>query len=193
MNTQKNIRAFLAVEPPEEVRQAVVRLQEKLKREIGGKISWTLPEGNHLTLTFFGDISRDDVSNICTAVEKRVTAVSPLSLAVEALGVFPDARKPRVLWSGITRELDRLKALQELLTADFEELGFAQEDRPFRAHLTLARIRVPRAASGIETALNKHTGFSAGEFQCRELVLFQSTLTAQGAIHTRLNTFPLGA
>jgi RNA 2',3'-cyclic 3'-phosphodiesterase len=193
LDTQKNIRAFLAIEPPEEVLAAVVRLQEKLKREIGGKISWTRPQGNHLTLTFFGDISPNDVRSICLAVEKRAIAVSPLSLAVEALGVFPDARKPRVLWSGITKDLERLKALQSSLTADFEGLGFAKEDRPFRAHLTLARIRVPRAAGGIEAALNKHNGFSAGEFQCRELVLFQSTLAPQGAIHTRLKTFPLGA
>ena len=193
MDTEKNIRAFLAIEPPEEVRAAVERLQEKLKREISGAISWTRPQGNHLTLTFFGDIGQNDVSNICAAVEKRLTAVPPLSLAVETLGVFPDARKPRVLWSGITKDLDQLKALQGLLTADFEGLGFAKEHRPFRAHLTLARIKAPRAISGIDAALNKHNGFSAGEFQCRELILFQSTLTPQGAIHTRLKTFPLSA
>jgi 2'-5' RNA ligase len=193
LDTQKKIRAFLAIEPPEEVRMAVARLQEKLKREISGAISWTRPQANHLTLKFFGDIGQNDVSNICAVVEKRLTSVSPLSLVVEKLGVFPDARKPRVLWSGITKDIDRLKALQSLLTVDFAGLGFPpEENRPFRAHLTLARIKAPQAVGGIGAALNKYDGFSAGEFRCQELILFQSRLTPQGAIHTRLAGFSLG-
>ena len=64
-DSEKNIRAFLAIEPPEDILQAMSRLQEKLKREISGRISWTKPQGQHLTLKFFGDISTEDVKNIC--------------------------------------------------------------------------------------------------------------------------------
>jgi RNA 2',3'-cyclic 3'-phosphodiesterase len=190
MHAEKNIRAFLAIEPPEDVLQAMVRLQEKLKREISGKISWTRPQGQHLTLKFFGDISTEDVKNISAAVQNRVAAGLSLNLKIEKLGVFPDARKPRVLWCGTSGDVEKLFALQKQLDGDFAAIGFPEEDRPFQAHLTLARIKDPREMSGIGDALTKQADFSAGEFICHELILFQSKLTPQGAIYTRLATFP---
>ena len=191
MTTEKNIRAFLAIEPTEDIIQAMVRLQEKLKREISGRISWTRPQGQHLTLKFFGDISREDVHNISKAVQNRVASELFLNLKVEKLGVFPDARKPRVLWCGITGDVEKLSRLQKQLDSDFAEIGFPTEDRPFRAHLTLGRIKDSSALTGIREVLTKYSAFTAGEFTGRELALLQSELTPQGAVYTKLAVFPL--
>ena len=190
-NSEKNIRAFLAVEPPEEILQTVIRLQEKLKREISGRLSWTRPGGQHLTLKFFGDVSTGDVDSIGRAVQNRLPSGAALNLKIEKLGVFPDARKPRVLWCGTSGDVEKLAALHKQLDADFTGIGFPKEDRPFRAHLTLARIKDPRAPAGIDKALQKYLDFSTGVFFVRELILFQSKLTPQGALYTRLATFPL--
>lgn len=190
MPAEKNIRSFLAIEPPEAILQTVLRLQEKLKREVSGRLSWTRPGGQHLTLKFFGDVSTDDVEQISRAVQNRLQAGWMLNLKIEKLGVFPDARKPRVLWCGTSGDIDQLAALQKQLDADFALIGFPREDRPFRAHLTLARIKDPREVSGVGNALTKHATFSAGEFTVRELILFQSKLTPQGPIYTRLATYP---
>ena len=190
-DSQKNVRAFLAMEPPEHILQAVARVQEKLKREISGRISWTKPQGQHLTLKFFGDISTEDVKNICSAMQNRIASGSSLNLKIEKLGVFPDARRPRVLWCGITGEVEKLSVLRKQLDKDFADIGFPEEDRPFRAHLTLARIKDVHGLAGINEALIKHSSFTAGEFICKELILFQSRLTGQGAIYTRLAEFPL--
>ena len=192
MATEKNIRAFLAIEPPEEILQTVLRLQEKLKREVSGRLSWTRHGGQHLTLKFFGDVSPDDVESISRAVQNRLVSGWILNLKVEKLGVFPDPRKPRVLWCGTSGDIEKLATLQKQLEADFALIGFPKEDRPFRAHLTLARIKDPREVAGVGEALNKHTTFSAGEFSVRELILFQSQLTPHGAVYTRLATFQLG-
>jgi len=189
-NAEKNIRAFLAILPPEDILQAMSGLQEKLKREVSGKISWTRPEGRHLTLKFFGDVSMEDVDKISAAVQNRAASGLSLNLKVEKLGVFPDARKPRVLWCVMAGDVAQLSVLQKQLDTDFDALGFPKDDRPFRAHLTLARIKDPRGVSGLGEALAKHGTFAAGEFVCRELVLFQSRLTPQGAIYTRLAVFP---
>jgi 2'-5' RNA ligase len=189
-NAEKNIRAFLAIEPPEDILQATSRIQEKLKHEVSGRISWTRPEGRHLTLKFFGDVSMEDVDKISAAVQNRVASGLSLNLKVEKLGVFPDARKPRVLWCDTAGDVSQLSVLQKQLESDFEALGFPKENRPFRAHLTLARIKDPHGVSGIGEALAKHGAFAAGEFVCRELILFQSQLTPQGAIYTRLEAFP---
>ena len=137
-DSEKNIRAFLAIEPPEDILQAISRLQEKLKREISGRISWTRPQGQHLTLKFFGDISTEDVNNICSAVQKRIVSEPTLNLKIEKMGVFPDARRPRVIWCGVTGDVEKLSVLQKKLDSDFADIGFPAEDRPFQAHLTLA-------------------------------------------------------
>jgi 2'-5' RNA ligase len=191
-DSEKNIRAFLAIDPPENILQAMSRLQEKLKREISGRISWTKPQGQHLTLKFFGDISTEDVNNICTAVQKRIVSEPKLNLKIEKLGVFPDARRPRVIWCGVTGDLEKLITLQKKLDGDFAALDFPAEDRSFKAHLTLGRIKDSRGLTGISEALTKNSTFAAGEFVCKELILFQSRLTPQGAVYTKLAEFALG-
>jgi 2'-5' RNA ligase len=190
-DSEENIRAFLAIEPPEDILQAMSRLQEKLKREISGRISWTKPQGQHLTLKFFGDITAEDIKNICAAVENRIVSGSSLNLKIEKMGVFPDARRPQVLWCGVTGDVEKLSVLQKQLDSDFASIGFPKEDRPFRAHLTLGRIKESRGLSGISEALTKHNAFAAGEFGCKELILFQSRLLQQGSVYTKLAEFPL--
>ena len=190
-DSEKNIRAFLAIDPPEDILQAMSRLQEKLKREISGRISWTKPQGQHLTLKFFGDISTEDVKNICSAVQNRATSEQSLNLKIEKLGVFPGARRPLVIWCGVTDDVEKLSGLQKQLDSDFAGIGFPRENRPFRAHLTIGRIKDPSGLTGISEALTKYNAFAAGEFSCKELILFQSRLTPQGAIYTKLAEFAL--
>ena len=191
-DSERNIRAFLAIDPPENILQSMSRLQEKLKREISGRISWTKPQGQHLTLNFFGDISTEDVKNICSAVQNRVTSEPSLNLKIEKLGVFPDARRPRVIWCGVTGDVENLSVLQRQLDSDFAGICFPGEDRPFQAHLTLGRIKDSRGLTGINEALKKYSAFAAGEFNCTELILFQSKLSPQGAVYTKLAEFALG-
>ncbi len=191
MDEEKNIRAFFAIEPSAEVLAAIARLQENLKKEISGAITWTRLQGNHLTLKFLGNIDSNAVENICAAVKKQIAA-APLLLKAEKIGVFPDFRKPRILWVGITEDSRKLTLLQNKLEAALEILGFPPGNRPFHPHLTLGRIKDSRAAAGIEAAIKKHSGFAAGEFRASELILFQSNLTPQGAIYTKLREFALG-
>lgn len=191
MPDAKNIRAFLALEIPEDVLDAVSRLQEKLKRDLGGPISWTQSQGQHLTLKFFGNVSGEDVKRIGSAVDNRMRMHRPLNLSIGELGVFPNPHRPRVLWCSVAGDTERLSALQKQLDGDFADLDFPAEDRPFRAHLTICRIKDPRDVSGIDNALTKYRAFAAGEFSGKELVLFQSKLSPRGAVYTKLAVFPL--
>lgn len=191
MDTGKNIRAFLAIEPSEHVLQAISRVQDKLRREINGQISWTKSQSQHLTLKFFDNISLQDVENISAFAKKRAGLQMPFSLAAERLGVFPDIRRPRVLWVGIAGNPGRLLTLQDALDDDFETLCFARENRVYRPHITLARIKALQGMGSIEKVLGRHDRFSAGEFIVRELILFQSKLTPQGAVYDKLAVFPL--
>jgi 2'-5' RNA ligase len=124
-------------------------------------------------------------------VQNRVTSEPSLSLKIEKLGVFPGARRPLVIWCGVTGDVEKLSVLQKQLDNDFAGIGFPRENRPFRAHLTIGRIKDPSGLTGISEALTKYNAFAAGEFSCKELILFQSRLTPQGAIYTKLAEFAL--
>jgi len=188
-DAQKNIRAFLAIEPPAAILDAAGILQEKLKKETTGKVSWTKPQGNHLTLKFFGNIDENDKKNICAAVGKQVALIPPILIKIAGIGCFPNSKKPRVLWLGASGDIEKIAKLQAQLEEDFEKLGFARENRNFRPHLTLGRIKNPSEVTGVGEAINKYIDYSAGEFICKEVVLFQSELTPQGAIYSKLKTF----
>jgi len=184
------IRAFLAIEPSETVRQAMVTLQNRLKYDVTGAISWARPAGIHLTLKFFGNIASADIARISAAVEPVASRFSPLDLEVQRLGLFPDSRRPRVLWLGMKGDISALKVLQEEVDLELERSGFPREDRGFRAHLTLGRIKSARGLSGLDRIMKKSEAYKAGRFRAAGLTLFRSDLTPQGAVYSKLAVYP---
>jgi len=191
MTDGKAIRTFLALEAPDGVRGEMARIQERLRRDVSGSIRWVEAAGMHLTLKFFGDLDPGDIPGIAAAIRQQTTGVAPIRLVVEGLGVFPDTRRPRVVWLGTTGETDRLTRLQQGLDRSFAEMGFPREDRPFRAHWTLGRIKSPQGLTGLTEALHKGGRLVAGTFQADRLVLMQSDLTPRGAVYTELDSFGL--
>ncbi|MDD5169659.1 MAG: RNA 2',3'-cyclic phosphodiesterase [Syntrophales bacterium] len=191
MNEAKGIRAFLAIDPPESVRQEMAHIQERLKKTIQGAISWTRPAGIHLTLKFFGDIAEGDIEFLSDVIKSRITDVEPFSLEVKNLGVFPNVRRPRVIWLGTIGDIERLDILQKNLDIGFADLGFERDDRPFRAHWTLGRIKATQGLVGMDRAMEKGAGLTAGAFTASSLILFRSELQPQGAVYTRLAEYPL--
>lgn len=191
--TTGTIRAFLALDPPAEVRRRIADIQSGLKRTVQGKIGWVRPEGIHLTLKFFGNIGPQDVAAISEAVRGKTGAAAPLELAVRRIGVFPDLRRPRVIWLGTEGDVERLAALQQELDEAFAAIGITAEDRPFRAHLTLGRIKTASGLTGLAKAVADGGGAEAGSFRAAGLILFRSELHPTGARYTKLAEFPFGA
>ncbi|MBA4422847.1 MAG: RNA 2',3'-cyclic phosphodiesterase [Syntrophus sp. (in: bacteria)] len=190
MMDEKKIRSFLALDPPEEVLREIGAVQNRLRKLIEGDIRWVRPEGIHLTLKFFGDVSGDDVANIATVVEKAAEGERPFSLAIGGAGVFPDPHRPRVLWLGMNGDVERLLVFQKGLEQTLQQIGFPHEERPFRPHLTLGRIKTSRGLIGLVRALEKGEEYTAGRFIASGLSLMQSELTPRGAVYTKLKWFP---
>ena len=191
MTEEKTIRTFLAIELPEEIRKEIANIQDHLKKNIRGVITWVRPERIHLTLKFFGNISGDDVVNISRVVENSVAGVRPFSLSVKAVGVFPDVMRPRVVWLGINGDVVPLSNLHKVMDRGFQDYGFKREERPFRPHLTLGRIKSPKGMVGLATVVEGGGGYISGQFQAGGLTLFKSDLTPGVAIYTKLAWFPL--
>lgn len=184
-------RAFVAVEMPPEIKAALGELQQRLQAA-GLKARWVRPENMHLTLKFLGDIDPAAVGEIATAL-KQAAAVGPFSLPVAAVGVFPDAGRPRVIWVGLDDAGGRLVGLQQSIDAALAGCGFAREQRPFRGHLTLARFRGAVGREPLQQVLQEFGRVEIGRLAVDGLVLFRSILRPAGPLYARLLAQPLNA
>ncbi|HRT71571.1 MAG TPA: RNA 2',3'-cyclic phosphodiesterase, partial [Syntrophales bacterium] len=163
MTDGERVRSFLAIDLPEEVKAGLGRISESLKRRVGG-VRWTKPEGIHLTLKFFGDISGEEIARISMVAGSAAGVTAPFQLTVEGLGVFPGLKRPRVLWVGVGGRLDILARLQGGIESALEAQGFKKEGRGFKPHLTLGRFRSPGEVSGIERVFAGRNDYRAGGF-----------------------------
>jgi 2'-5' RNA ligase len=173
------LRLFVAIEPPEAVRQALQQLQR------GAGVRWIAPEQLHLTLLFLENVPAEFLEPLCRAL--TTISLPAFDLALAGLGCFPSPRAPRVLWAGLERQprLDELAtAIRQAATAG----ALPVEERPFTPHLTLGRVREP-ARFPLHHWLQQP--FSQCQFSVQEFALFRSLLTPRGAVHTLLQHFPL--
>ena len=193
MPPEKPLRVFVAIAPPAELQRRMGAIQADLKRTVRGDIAWVRPEGMHLTLKFFGEVTRPAIEPICRSITEGLRGASSLTLSVRGIGVFPGLRRPRVIWLGTQGEVEALCALQVKLAEGFVKIGFPPEQRPFQAHFTLARIRSPRGLAGLDKAVAQGQDLEVGTFHASVLTLIQSELHPSGARYTPLTEFPLGA
>jgi RNA 2',3'-cyclic 3'-phosphodiesterase len=187
------IRAFIAIDIPDDVRAAVKGAQAQLKQApIDVKISWTKVDNLHLTLQFLGSIEETLVDKIKSALQSVARKHQPFDVSVHGAGAFPNENRPRVIWVGCDDAGDRLKALARSVQAAMQPLGFEPEHHEFSAHLTLGRIKVPRPDVTLTTALDslKNSGF--GTLRVEAIHLFESQLHPDGSMYRKLSTHALG-
>lgn len=170
-------RAFLAVVPPPAPR-AWVESAAHAAELIAPDLRWSHPEQRHLTVKFFGAVP--DSGSLAEFVADSVLPRAPFTLTLGGGGAFPNARRASVLWLGVRDGGDALAALAA---------PFADDDRPFRAHLTLARTSRGRDLRPIVAALNALAPSPA--WTVEDVVLFDSDTRADGAVHTEIARFRL--
>ena len=191
----EQIRSFIAIELPEDIKTALSRLQAQLKSGSNPYVKWTDPHGVHLTLKFLGNIAVNITDEITRAMTTAAGNIPPFHLEVRELGVFPSLNRVQVVWVGITGEATRLQQLQQRLESALTPLGFTPESRPFKPHLTLARVgnRVPPDERRRLGQLIAGTRFEATHsFRVDTINLIKSQLTRTGAIYSRINSVRLG-
>ena len=184
-----NLRAFLAIPLPEDLRRRTRQLQKELSPNLPD-IRWARPESLHLTLRFLPDLPEETVEKIGQIMLSVGTLIPPFRIDVTALGTFPGPSRARVLWLGI----DGGTALGELFHALDERLatiGLPRETRPFTPHLTLGRWRRPGTVP--PDLRQRRAALILGGFQADRIILFESRLAASGAIHLPLRVAPLGS
>ncbi len=189
------IRAFIAVTLPEPLTAIVSGVQQNLKAR-GLHIAWVAPGNVHLTLKFLGDIESTDIDPIADVMNACAQSMAPLTVAALGLGVFPDLRRPRVVWLGITGGMPQLIAFQKDLDAGLTALGkgrFKPEERPFKGHLTLGRIKAGLDTGILVKALRETGKVESSAVTIHAIHLIQSRLTSSGSIYTPLRCAVLGS
>ena len=190
------MRAFIAVKIPGEVKG-------KIQEEIGrlstlvhdGSVRWVRPEAIHLTLKFLGEISNSNLGEIRQSLEREVARHPFFTLRVGGFGCFPNRRRPRILWIGITEEAGLLTQVQTAIEKELVPLGFEKERRPFHPHLTLGRVGRNISSSDIsqiQEAVEAFVVGQIGQFEVRELHLIRSILKPSGAEYSTLEEYHLG-
>ena len=190
------IRSFIAIELPEEVRGEFHRMQSKLNTPIQNYVKWVDPTGIHLTLKFLGNIAEEKITDITAAMTNSVHGVQPFGLSIKGLGIFPNPNRTQVVWVGLAGGLDTLSKLHRQLEASLEKLGFAPERRRFNPHLTLARVQNQALSTERQVfgKLVSETDFESDKvIKVTAINLMKSQLTRSGSVYSQLNSVPIKA
>jgi RNA 2',3'-cyclic 3'-phosphodiesterase len=183
--SEKTIRAFIAADAPEAVKERLAAIQSEFKHRIHGA-SWTRPTGFHLTLKFLGNITTAQVDAVKNALEPKF-CLPPFEAVFDHTGIFPKLEKARVLWVGLGKGENELRGVFDELENRLDAAGFPREQRPFSGHLTLARFRNPLPV--LPALLS--TQFDCPPFTIDKITFYKSTLTPNGSLYTPLAAYTL--
>jgi len=187
MKPQKDWRVFCAVELPEEVRARLEDHVGRLRKEVPeATASWSRVENIHLTLKFFGNVAVDRTPVISDAASRTAREFPAFRIGIGGTGVFPKPSRAQVLWIGVNDPSGNLSALQKRFDDECLADGFSKEDRAYRPHLTIARLRNPEGARRLADAHLNMT-FANIEVPLTELVIFRSELSPKGSKYTALS------
>ena len=151
------MRIFIALELPGAIKKAVSVIQNEFKTS-SARVRWLREEALHLTLSFLGAVPDVKLSEIKTGMVAAARGIGPLKLSIKTIGVFPNEKRPRVVWLGVQSPDDRLIRLQERVEQAMALVGFPPEKRGFRPHLTIGRVKSSYGTDSLMAAIDRHAG-----------------------------------
>jgi len=185
------IRVFIGLELAESVRRDLAREIAGLKTA-APRVRWIRPDNLHLTLMFIGGVPPGDLPELLEAITEVAAAGAPFSLETSGLGIFPDARRPRVVWAGCGEGAEAAGELAGLIDKAAADLGYPPEKRRYQAHVTLGRIKLPADAGSLSEELAGNDSDYYGTTEVEEVCVFMSELRSEGARYTVMHRAPLG-
>ena len=190
-----NIRSFIAIELPDELKRGLKVFQDRLKLPKYNFVKWVAVDGIHMTLKFLGNITLKQTDEVKSSLASIAQFQQKFALKTANIGAFPDTQRIRILWLGLEGDISKLIELQQTLDSSFLRQGFKSEKRPFIPHLTLARVKQ-------NCHLNERREF--GEliegakyepiyyFEVDKISIMRSHLLPGGAVYSKIADFRLG-
>ena len=187
------MRLFIAIHPPEALLRQLEQTQQELKQRLPWpNFRWTGPGQMHLTLRFLGQLPEAELDPVLRATELAACQSSSAELEATGLACFPSVRRPRVLWAGLSGQLDLLEKLYQAINEQTRAWG-EPDPRPFHPHFTLARIKDVRPVQvlALRALLEQYAAFRPGSWRACSVELMESELTAQGPQYRCRGSFAL--
>lgn len=185
-----DLRCFIAVDIPEQIKRDIGKLLEVLKKH-NVDVKWVVHENLHFTLKFLGKTSEALIPKIGESLSKIVLSYKPFCIKISDVGVFPNKKYPRVIWVGI-EDSEILKRLQRDIEDSMALLGYQKEDREFHPHLTVGRARSQKGMADLINEIENFKGRDFGSIEVYNIKLMQSELRPTGAQYFCLQEIPLG-
>jgi 2'-5' RNA ligase len=185
------MRLFFAIELGDDLLDLLDETTVLLRAETP-ELAWITRDKRHLTLKFLGDVEEAAAPRLVEAADRATARHPPVEMHVRDVGAFPNFRRARVVWIGVEQE-PRLELLYHDLELACAEEGFEVEGRPFRPHITLARVREPLAPERLRALARAARRVRVqASVNVERITLFESTLAPTGAQYRRIHAAPLG-
>lgn len=177
-------RIFIAIEIDRAIRDQLVTLQETLSRS-AEDVNWVEPENLHVTLHFLGEVDNRTLPAVCKVVAEGCAGLAAFPMSIEAVGCFPNPRRPRIVWAGVGTGAQEVGALHDALEPPLLDLGcYRKEARKYTPHITLGRVKSDSPTDKLATALAKRAEWQGGQQLVREVLVMGSELTPDGPVYT---------
>lgn len=186
-------RLFIAVDLADAVAERLAALQQTLAERVEDdvRLKWTPPENMHLTLKFLGATEESEIASLRTVVRRVSEKQKPFEIESRGIGCFPRPDRPRVIWAGVDDDgAAHLSQVHLDLEERLAELGVPKEDRSFKPHLTLGRVK-SREKPDVDAMFEGLRGTSWGTTNAEEIVLYESLLDHTGARYEAFDRFSL--
>jgi len=173
------MRCFISVELPEEIKQKMQAVVNKLKAA-EAEVKWVEAQNVHLTLKFLGWVEEKDLENLVSITEGVVKGFKGFQVRFEGLGTFPEGRSPRVVWVGAVSGQEEMKKIAGSLEKELAQAGFRSEEREFKSHATLGRVKGKQNMDKLKEKIAEFKDKVFGECFIDSVHIMKSTLTRKG-------------
>lgn len=181
------MRLFTAIDIPQSIRDLLNTAIQQLKPT--AKARWSKPENLHITTKFLGEVPEEKLDAVIAALRAMPTT-EPIPIDVRGIGWFPNPRSPRLLFAGIQAP-EWLEQLHIRTDETLRPLGVPAENKPFRAHLTLARVDSKLELDALRQAILELPTKQFGSFTAERFDLYQSLTSGTGSVYTKLAQFDI--
>ena len=178
------MRAFLAIDLPENLKEKIFAFSRKIARQ--GEVKLVEKENLHLTLLFLGEINEGEKRKVVGVLES-LGRLGEIKLRLDKVEFFPDRKKPHGIWIKVEGEKEKLFALYKRIVEGVLRAGIklAEKELRFSPHITIGRMRKKMELTGLEGK----EGLEGQEFVAEKIAFFQSELSAKGPKYSKIAEF----
>jgi RNA 2',3'-cyclic 3'-phosphodiesterase len=190
---EAELRLFVAIDLPAALKDKLIAIADRLRLPGYDAVRWVRPDSFHITIKFLGETPVSRIPAIEQAIAALAARQRRFDLTIGGMGFFPSGANTNHIYVGISGDLATLSSLHRAAEAAFETLGYAPENKSFKPHITLGRLRKEATREQRDEAVRRALAIhlaTLGSFTTDGLRLMRSTLAPGGSIYEQVRFVP---